>query len=187
MTAEKIIDLIKKDSEKKVKQIITETQKQVKDILNTAKKEAEIEVEKILNQGKKNSENNKKIIIARANHEAKREKMSAKEKIIEECFLKAHHKLSIIKDNEYEIIVRKLIENGYKKLGKDCKVLVSREIDKKIARELGITIVGTVETTGGIILKSLDDRITLDHTFDGILKMKKDKIRIKVGKLLFSD
>jgi len=32
----------------------------------------------------------------------------------------------------------------------------------------------------------MDGKITLNHTFDGILKREKDKIRIKVGKMLFS-
>ena len=50
MTAEKIIEQIKKDSEKQVRKITTEAEKQAKNILVTTKKEAEIEVKKILNQ-----------------------------------------------------------------------------------------------------------------------------------------
>jgi len=51
---------------------------------------------------------------------------------------------------------------------------------------LHLEVIGTIEASGGILLKSGNGRITLDHTFDGILKRERNQIRIKVGKLLFS-
>ena len=51
---------------------------------------------------------------------------------------------------------------------------------------MGLKVTGAVEASGGVILKSSDGGITLDNTFEGILKRKKNEIRIKVGKLLFS-
>ena len=112
--------------------------------------------------------------------------MNASETMIKECFTKAHHELSILKDKPYENLVKKLIIDGQKKLGDKCVVYVSRDADKKIAKDLGIDIAGNIESAGGVILKSSDGLVTLDHTFDGILKREKDKLRIKVGKLLFS-
>ena len=112
--------------------------------------------------------------------------MNAREHIIEECFTKAHHELSILKGAGYERLVKKLMLNGQKKLGEKCRVMVTRDVDRKIAEELGISITGKVESAGGVVLISSDGKVTLDHTFDGILKREKDKIRIKVGKLLFS-
>ena len=83
-------------------------------------------------------------------------------------------------------MVRKLMIDGVKKLGGKCTVIITRDIDKQIAKDLHLEVTGNVEASGGIMLKSGDGRITLDHTFDGILKREKDQIRIKVGKLLFS-
>jgi len=186
MSAEKIIEQIKKDSEKEVKQIKKEAEQQAKIILENAKKEAEKEAKTILENGTKQSENLKKILISKANQDLKRDMMNVRETIINECFTKAHHGLSILKGKGYEKLVRKLIEDGQKKLGESCNVLVTRDTDKKIAEQLGIKIDGTVESSGGVVLKSADGKVTLDHTFDGILKREKDKIRIKVGKLLFS-
>ena len=186
MSAEKIIEQIKKDTEKEVKQIKQEAKKQAKAIIEYAKEKAKIDAEKILTNGKNQSGNLKKILLSKANQDVKKEIMNAKEKIIENCFTKAHHELSILKGEKYERIVRKLIKDGQEKLGRKCIVLVTRDTDKKIARDLGINVVGTIESSGGIILKSTDQKIILDHTFDGILKREKDKIRIKVGNLLFS-
>jgi vacuolar-type H+-ATPase subunit E/Vma4 len=112
--------------------------------------------------------------------------MKTREKIIEECFTKAHHKLSTLKKDEYMQIVHKLITKGCKKIDGQCNVIISRDTDKKIAESMGLRIIGNIESTGGIILKSSDGKITLDNTFEGILKREKDKIRVKVGKLLFS-
>ena len=186
MSAEKIIDQIKKDTEKEIKGILRDAENQVKSIHENAKREAEVDVKRIENESVKKSENLKKIMISKASQDAKREIMNAREKKIEDCFTKAHSELSKVKGNNYTKIVKKLIEDGCKKLGKNCTVLISRNEDKKIAMDLGIKVDGKVESSGGVILKSSDGKITLDHTFEGILNREKDKIRIEIGKLLFS-
>ncbi len=186
MSAEKIINQIKKDAQDEIKQTQRETEKQIKTIVNNAKQEAEVEAEKILADGKKQSENIKKIRVSKASQDVKRNLLKAKEKIIEECFVKAHHELSILPENKYKKIVTRLMKDGKQKLGGSCAVLVCRDVDKKIAEELGLPLSGNIETCGGVKIKSDDGRIILDYTFDGILHREKDKIRIKVGKLLFS-
>jgi V/A-type H+-transporting ATPase subunit E len=186
MSAEKIIEQIKKDSENEINQIKKEAEKKAKEIISKTKMEAETEAEKIIENGKKNSENIKKILISKANQDSKKEIMNEREKIINECFTKAHHELSILKEPKYSKIVKKLIKNGCNKLGKDCSILISRYSDGKIAEEFGISVSGKIESAGGIIIKSKDGKIILDHTFDGIFRREKDKIRIKVGMLLFS-
>ena len=186
MSAEKIIEKIKKDSEKEIKQIRADAEKQAETIIEEAKKEGENEAEKISENGKKQSNNIEKIIISKVNSDVKREIMNAKEKIIEECFVKAHQKLCFVKGKEYENTIDQYIKEGIEKLGRECNVRISREEDKKIIQKHGLISSGHVEATGGIKLASKDQRIILDYTFDGILKRDKDKIRNKVGKLLFS-
>jgi len=185
MTAEKIIERIKKDSEKEINQILKEAEEQAAGIINDAKKEAEQEAEKIISNGKIQSENIQKILVSKANQDAKRETMNAREEIIEQCFTKAHHKLSTLNEAEYKKIVTKLMKDGCDKIEGECNALVSRDIDREIAENTGVKIIGTIETAGGVIIKSSGERITLDYTFDGILKRKKDEIRRKVGKLFF--
>ena len=186
MTAEKIIERIKKDSEKEINQILKDAENQATNIINNAKKEAEQDSKRILSEGKQQGENIKKIMISRANQDAKREIMNAREKIIEECFSKAHHKLTTLNETDYKKMVKKLIENGCDKLEGKCNIVISRSRDRKIAESMDLKVIGHVETSGGIIIKSSDGKVTLDHTFDGILIRKKDEIRRKVGRLLFS-
>jgi V/A-type H+-transporting ATPase subunit E len=186
MSAEKIIEQVKKDSQQKINQIIKDAESKIKIIIATEKKEANRQAEKIQADGVIQSENIGKILISKANQDAKKRIMNVREKIIDECFVKAHHKLSTLSEQKYKNIVTKLMQDGYKKIDQDCTVIISREIDKKIAKDLGLKVTGSVECSGGIMLTSVDGRITLDNTFDGILKREKDKIRIKVGRLLFS-
>ncbi len=186
MSAEKIIEQIQKDAEEEIKQIQKEADKEAKKIIDDAKKQAKIESEKIIENGKVQAENTKRILISKENQDIKRRTMNAREKVIEDCFVKAHQKLSMIKGKEYENTVTKYIKTGIDKLGKDCSVLKSRSEDKKIIEKLGLKTEGTIEASGGVKLVSKDGRITLDYTFDGILKRDKHKIRNKVGRLLFS-
>ncbi len=89
-------------------------------------------------------------------------------------------------NNEYEKIINRFIEEGIKKIGDNCTIKTSKDIDKLIAEKHGIKVIGKIHSIGGIIIISRDGKITLDYTFEGIIKRKKDWIRIKIGKILFS-
>jgi len=186
MSVEKIIEQIKKDSNNVVEQILKESEKQATKIVNNAISKAKKESREILTNGKKQSESIKKILVSKENQNSKRKIIKVRESIIEDCFEKAQRKLLKLEDEKYKQLITKLIKNGSKKLGGKCTVKTSRDIDKKIADELGIKVTEKIDATGGIILKSINGKITLDNTFEGILEREKDRIRIKVGKLLFS-
>ena len=56
----------------------------------------------------------------------------------------------------------------------------------EIAKKQKIPVKGTIEASGGFQLISTNETITIDNTFEGILKRKKQDIRVKVGNMLFS-
>ena len=186
MSVEKIIEQIKKDAKKEVELIIKGAKKQASNIVNNAISEAKRDSREILTNGKKQSESIKKILVSKANQNSKRKIIKVRESIIEECFEKAQRKLIKLGDEKYKKLITKLIKNGSKILGGKCTIKTSRDIDKKIAGKLGIKVTEKIESSGGIILTSINGKITLDNTFEGILEREKDRIRIKVGKLLFS-
>ena len=187
MSAEKIIEQIKKDYEKEIKQIKKEEDNKVKSIIESAKKEGEKQAEEIINTGKKQAENHKKILVSQANQDSKRKIMNAKEEVINKCFDNAKEKLSKLKDKDYQKIVETLIKKGKNDISSELKLYISRESDKKIAKKLGLKVAGRIESIGGIILSSKDSKITIDNTFEGILKREKAEIRNKIGKMIFSN
>ena len=186
MTAEQIIQQINKDAKSEITKIIRDAEQQAKHIIENARKEAEAESVNIRLDGEKQSENTKKILVAKAKQEIKHKIMNAKEKIIEESFVQAHSQLSKISEEHYKKIVSKLMENSKIKIGEDCKILVSRDIDKTIAKNLRLDVIGTIDALGGFVAESSDERIKLNNTFEGIIDRNKDKLRVKVGKILFS-
>ena len=186
MSAEKIIHRIKTDAEKEIHQILKEAEKHASSIISDAKNEAEREAEKILADSTTQSENIRKILVSKATQDVKREIMKAREDIIDECFTKAYHTLSTLREGEYRRVVAQLIEDGCKKLAGKYTLAVSRDIDREIAERAGVQVRGTIKASGGVLIKSDDERVTIDNTFDGILKRKQDEIRVQVGKLLFS-
>jgi len=186
MSAEKIIQLINKDAESEVKIILKNAQQQAHSIIENAKKEAKKQAENIILNGEKHSENIKKILIAKAKQEIKHEIINAKEIIIKESFLQAYSQIPKIKEENYKNIVTKLMKDSIKKIGEDCRIFISRDQDKIIANNLNLKVAGTVDTVGGFVAVSSDERIKINNTFEAIINRKKDKIRAKVGKIFFS-
>jgi V/A-type H+-transporting ATPase subunit E len=169
MSVEKIINQIEIDTDKEVKKILNEAKKQAEIIMKNEQKKAEIQSEIIISNGVKKSDSIKQIIISKENQLAKKSITKTKEKIIEKCFTDAFNKF----------------KNCINKIGNDCSVKISKEIDKKITKKFGLKLIGQVNSIGGIILISNDGKVTLDYTIEGIIKREKDRIRIKIGKILF--
>ena len=186
MSSEAIIKQIQKDAEKEIKKIQKDAQNKIDEIEKNINKQIKEQEELILSNGKKEAENIKKIRISQAHQEAKRELMNAKETIIENCFEKAKQKLIDIDENRYRQIIQNLIDNGSKQIKGSFSIQTSKPLDKIIAEEKNIPVSGTIHASGGIKLVSEDGKITVDNTFEGILKRRKEEIRVKVGKMLFS-
>jgi len=185
MSAEAIIKKIQTDAEIEIKQIQKKTKERIDEILKEyGKKTKELEQE-ITEKGKKEIENMQKIKISQANQELKRQIMNVKEELIETCFEKAMDELKQLDDKKYHVFIQSLIDEGKKQIKGVFTIKTSRPIDKKIAEEKNISLSGTVQASGGIILISENGNLMIDNTFEGILKRRKQEIRVKVGKILF--
>ncbi|MBS3749058.1 MAG: hypothetical protein KGY65_03605 [Candidatus Thermoplasmatota archaeon] len=185
MTAETIINKIKTDAEKKAQDIKKEAEQKAKTIKQDATKKAKQHAQNMIDKGKQHAENRKKIMISQAHQNAKRKEMNAKENLIETCFQQAIDQLGNLDDNTYKNTVKQLMLQGKKQISGECNIKISRDLDEHIAKEIGVSITGKTEATGGIILSSKNGAITIDNTFEGILKREKQDIRVKIGNLLF--
>jgi len=186
MSAEKLIQEIKNDSQQEIDKINKETEKKLKEIQKEAEKKAEQIAQKTFDQAKKQIENKNRIKTSKARHDSQREIMKIKEQIIDEAFQKAIEKLKELKSQEYQEIINKIITKTIKNLGKNPKITVSRKEDEEIAKKHNIKITGRTQSIGGVILQSEDNKITMNYTFEAILKREKENIRIQIGNLLFS-
>ena len=185
MSAEAIIKRIKTDSEQKAQFIHQKAERKAEEIRKNATKEAQQKAEALIEKGKQQAENRKKILISQVRQETKRAEINAKNNVIEDCFNQAMQQLSSLDESTYNQLVEKLIQQGKKRIDGPCEILISNEKDKQIAKKLHLAVSGSINATGGVILRSKDGTITIDNTFEGIIQREKEHIREKVGKLLF--
>lgn len=186
MSAEKIINQIKKDSDKEVSKIKKETKQTMDNLIKQAKENGKEEAKKIIEDGKQKSRDKKKVLISHAHQESNREKMNAREEVIDKCFSEAKQKLSNLSEEKYKKIVDSIVKKSLKRISGDLKIYISRKADKKIAEKNDLEIAGKIDSIGGLIISTTDNKISIDNTFEGILKREKDEIRNKIGKMLFS-
>ncbi len=186
MSAETLISRIKNDAKQDADTILATAKKQSKQMMKDALEEANKQVEMIIDAGKKEQENIKRIKISQAQQEAKRLRLQAKEVIIDECFQKALQQLQTLPDETYSQMIEALIKQALVQIPDGFSISYSKPLDKTIAKKHDIPLKGSCDAIGGFIITSEDGRMSIDNTFEGILKRKKDEIRVQVGKLLFS-
>jgi vacuolar-type H+-ATPase subunit E/Vma4 len=189
MSKERIIAKIEADSKKEADAILKEAEKIAKEILEKARLDAKQECTKILADAAKECETLKQMIIAKANQNARRKILEGKEEIIEKCLEEAKKKLFELEEKKYQKVIERLIKNGCKILGKDCIVIPSRKEDVEVSKKLKMRV-DTKRKTGssrGVILVSKDGLQSIDNTFEGIFERKIDKIKTKIGRILFQE
>ena len=83
---------------------------------------------------------------------------------------------------------KKFIEKAFKEAMEeipDGYAMVSRKEDEEIAKKLGIEVRGRINAIGGFIMVSKDGSKEINYTFDEILEMKKDELRIEIADKLW--
>jgi vacuolar-type H+-ATPase subunit E/Vma4 len=185
MSSKNLIKRIQEESAQEIKQIQQQAKKEAHKIIKEAQAAAKLKADHLLKQGKQRGDNAQKILISKAHQDFNRTLMNAKEAIIESCFQQAHTKLAELKPTEYRDIATVLLKQGTQRIQNPGSVIISRNEDKDIAKKLGLTVAGTQQTIGGMIIQSKDGKLTIDNTFEGILQRKKHEIRTEVGKILF--
>jgi len=186
MSAEKIINEIKKDAEKEKKQIRKEIEQKIKEIKDTEITQAKQIAREIEKEGEKRIENLKKILISKSIQEEKKKILKKKEELIIKSFEKASEKIKDADRVEYEKFLNVILKQSKEKLGDNPKIKITIEKDKKIIEKQGFEVIGKINADAGIIAFSSDEKVSLDLTIHGIMDRKKEKLRKKIGGLLFS-
>ena len=185
MSSNNLIKRIQEESAQEIKQIQQQAKKEAQKIIKEAQAAAKLKADHLLQQGKQQSDNVEKILISKAHQDVNRKLMNAKETIIESCFQQAHTQLAELPPSKYRHIATILLEQGTQRIQNPGSVIISRNEDKDIVKKHGLTVVGTQQAIGGMIIQSKDGKLTIDNTFEGILQRKKHQIRTEVGKILF--
>lgn len=195
--AEKIQAKILEEARLLAEANIKRAEEEATNIIKSTSKDVEAKKQQIIEKAKLEAVEVKKRLIAVAELEARKQKLKAKQEVVDEAFELTLKKLNTLPDIEYQSILVEMISKAVE-TGEEEVVLSSRdtqrlsadfieELNKKLSQKgvLGnLKISGeTREISGGFILKSGD--IELNNSFESIIRMKRDDIESEVIKSLF--
>ncbi len=195
--AEKIIGRILEDARLQADATIKRAGEEAANIIRSASEDAEAKKKQIIEKAELEAVEVKKRLIAVAELEARKQKLKAKQEVVDEAFELALQKLNNLPDLEYQSILVEMISNSIE-TGKEEVLLSQRDkqrldpgfidqLNKKLSQK-GVN--GNLKISdearnisGGFILKSGD--IEINNSFEAIIRMKRDDIETEVIKSLF--
>jgi len=86
---------------------------------------------------------------------------------------------SYTKTDEYKESLHKVIATAKKNLGPNIKVHC-REQDRAPLSDLGITVVKTIQTIGGVLAENENGSKELDLTFEELLRIHEDEVKSSI-------
>lgn len=184
-----IIDKAKEDAEKIIAEGKMNASKKHDEILESARRDAEIKIQQIMSDAKLNS---------------RRNILTAREEIMEEIFQRAEEKLNKIasaRSKDYISSLLKLIKEASMEIGggsleiflkdgdfeeidKSLKT-IEREVSEETGNETTLRFGDTINTIGGVIVKTENGNIEVNNTIEARIERFKGFLRLEVAKILF--
>jgi len=146
-----------------------------------------------------------KKISSAAEMEARRMLLKKKEELVSRLFTDVEHKLEEMRNSDLYInIVSKSIESGFKTIGeslivefgeKDKNLFTNKVISSirsKVSESLGANVELKFQSAGdsissGVVIKSKDGRIVIDHSFSNLMKRLEEELRGKISEILLQN
>jgi len=195
----KISEEIIAEAQAEARKRIEEAKKEAEEIVSRVKVEAEAEAEKI----KAKVMEEVRLLEARKLSEARRQSslkiLEEKNRLIEEAFNGALNQLKkIVETEEYIQSLSKLIEAIAPQLGEsNIKIALNRRdlkhkdnIVKRLSLPENVKIVfdsHPLDSVGGFVLSTLDERIRINETLEERLKAAKRAMKKDISKILFGE
>jgi V/A-type H+-transporting ATPase subunit E len=202
----KIIDRIIKDAREEAETIVKDAQKSAEMIIEKQRLSARHSAEKEAYSLLKRAENESKIIRGKVSTDIKRRAgwivLSEKDRLITNVLTEAKNRLVNMQNSEeYFPVLEKLIVDAGAVLDggilevvlneKDSTLLLKIEkLEKEISDRTGfqtqLKFSEQKTEAVGVIVKTIDNRIFVDNTFEAILSRRERKLRLKIAQILFN-
>jgi len=202
----RIIDRILNDARAEAEIIIKDAQKSAETIIEKQRLSALHSAEKEANSLLKKAENEADIVRGKVSTDIKRRAgwmvLSEKNRLITRVLTEVKNRLVNMQNSEeYFPILEKLIVDASAVLGggvlevllneNDTKLPLKldklvKEISDRIGMETHLRFSEQQITEVGVIVRTIDNRIFVDNTFEGILSRRERELRLKIAQILFS-
>lgn len=204
-TGNEIIDRILKDAREEAETIVKDAHKSVETIIEKQRQSARHSAEKQVYSLLERAENDADIIRGKVSTDIKRQAgwtvLSEKNRLITNVLNEVKKRLVNLKKSEYAPVLEKLIVDAGAVLGggmlevvlneNDSTLVKLNKLEKKISDRSGVDTqlkFSEQKTKAvGAIVKTIDDRIFVDNTFEAILRRRERELRLKIARILFSN
>jgi len=203
---QRIIDRILKDAREEAETIVKDAQKSAETIIEKQRQSARHSAEKEAHSLLKRAENDADIIRGKVATDIKRRAgwivLSEKNRLITNVLNEVKKRLVNLKKSEgYVPVLEKLIVDAGAVLGGGMLEVVLNENDSTLVKlnklEKKISDRSSVDTqlkfseqktkAVGVIVKTIDDRIFVDNTFEAIVSRRERELRLNITRILFSN
>jgi len=200
MSLEKLIDKIRQDGLKQADVIKKDSLIERQRILKQAELEAEKKKNDIIQSGLQEAKSKAEHIITIAKLEARKEILSAKQKLIDICFEKAKNDILTMDNKSYHRLIKELILTQIDKKYEDFILILSEKDNKRLnpavlIKEITLALKekgrnvrielsnqpGSFNT--GFMLKK--DKQTKNFSLDMIFRIKRSDWEIDIAEILF--
>ena len=202
----RIIDRILKDAREEAETIVKDAQKSAEMIIEKQRLSARHSAEKEAYSMLKRAENESEIIRGKVFTDIKRRAgwivLSEKDRLITSVLTEAKNRLVNMQNSEeYFPVLEKLIVDASAVLDGGILEVVLNEKDSTLPLKIDKLEKQISDRTGfqtqlkfseqkteavGVIVKTIDDRIFVDNTFEAILSRRERKLRLKIAQILFN-
>lgn len=196
--AEKLRERILEEARQQAQANVERAEKEAARIIQNAREDAADKNRKIMDRAGKEADERRKRLVSAAELEGRKQKLQAKQELIEEAFNKAIERLNSLPLEQYEEILANMVVNSVK-TGDEEVILSGNDKSRlgigfieNINRRLEAKgIKGSVRLSGefrdiksGFILKR--GNVEVNNTFESIIRMQRDELEAEVVKVLFS-
>ncbi len=173
MSADGVVEEILSSAREKASAILRDAKKEAREIIRRAEEEAKQYEESFKAETEKILEEMEKSEIASAKLEASKIRMNAKKRIMEDFLNSVLEEITLLKEKE------DLLKSLAEKVKEEIEVgkIYCNEEEKKIIRKLfPKTKISCMMCKGGFIVESRDGEVSIDLTYETLLRNMKRKI-----------
>ncbi|MDK2811745.1 MAG: V/A-type H+/Na+-transporting ATPase subunit [Petroclostridium sp.] len=195
--AEKIKEKILEEARLQAQKNLEQAEKEAAEIIQSAQKEAEQKKSEIIERAHKEAVDRKKRLIAAAELEARKQKLQAKQEVVEEAFTRVLNKLNSLPADQYQNILVDMVVRSVRKGNEE--IILSDKDKQRLGADFINTInnqlknkgiAGNVQLSnesrkidGGFILKT--GEVEINNSFEAIMRMQRAELEAEVVKVLF--
>lgn len=193
---EKIVSKINEDAEVEASKIVSEAESRAEELRKEAESKSKEVYSEIIERYRRDAEQERQRIVANAKLKGRKAKLDVREECIQAAFKRAKERLKELPSKEYRKVMENLILEAAQAIGESAVVLtrkedaslVSGDFLEKVSEKAGAKIERGEEyipAIGGVVVRSRDERVEVDNTFDTRLERYRDELRKEVAKVLF--